>query len=224
MARPIVYNWIAADAQAVCLTQTLAAAGSLTINGTLSTGAAVNITGLSSQPPAVAVFDKLSRFVSIASANNLSAVNFTVTGTYNGATVSQTIAGPNGPAVVTTQLFQTVTSVTSSAAAAAVRVGTGQTGSTQWFSFNTYATGQPSTTVQVDVTGTITYTFEITMDDVNIIPEANISTFAPVGGMTNATTDSLASVENSYAYGRIRVSASTGAATLRAQIIQQGVV
>jgi hypothetical protein len=224
MARPIVYNWIAADAQAVCLTQTLAAAGSLTINGTLSTGAAVNITGLSSQPPAVAVFDKLSRFVSIASANNLSLVNFTVTGTYNGSTVSETIAGPNGPAVVTTQLFQTVTSVTSSAAAAAVRVGTGQTGYTQWFSFNTYATGQPNTTIQVDVTGVITYSFEITLDDVNTVPEASINAYTPIVAMTNATADALANTQYSYSYARIYVSASTGAATLKAQIIQQGVV
>lgn len=59
----------------------------------------------------------LATTVSLTSAANLSAINFTITGTdESGAVVSEVKAGPNANTVETTQTYQTVTSISANAA------------------------------------------------------------------------------------------------------------
>lgn len=108
-----------AAATAVCASQTPAGSGALTINGTMASGG-------------VAYFGQ-NRPVYITSAGNDSGRTFTIVGTYAPpggpvASVYQTatVTGANTSKVSTTALFNTVTSVTiSGAAAGAVTVGMG---------------------------------------------------------------------------------------------------
>jgi hypothetical protein len=223
MAKPVVYRWVAADPNAVCLLQDGNVGVPIVLNGTLTTAASPNITGLSSQPPSVAYFDKIARVVSISSLNDLH-VNFTITGTYNGSQVSETLLGPNIGTVNTTQVYNTVTSVSVDGPAVGLNIGTGHTGATQWFAANTYATGGFSTTVQVDVDGVIEYSFVATLDDVNAFPEDEISTYILIPTMVDATTTLLESTNIPFRYARIEIISSTGNADIIAAIMQQGIV
>lgn len=205
-----VYRWPAPSNVAVAALQTLVAAGNLSINGTF----AVSVNGGTSS----VTFNDYSRVVSLTSANNLSGVNFTVTGTLNGAVVSETIAGPNVGTVSTTQLFNTVTSISASAAAAAVSAGIGATGNTAWFNSDTYLQVS-AMTIQVVVTGAITYTFATTLDDVNTITAP--TSFAPIPTMLAATTNRLDAYFFPARYSNITVNSGTG--SLVATFLQQGV-
>ena len=68
----------------------------------------------------------LNSLITISSSNNLSAVSFTITGTdIDGNAQTETITGPSASGVVTsTNIFRTISQVSSNAAAAAVDVGT----------------------------------------------------------------------------------------------------
>lgn len=77
----------------------------LLINGSLASGGVATMTA--------------QQFVGLTSAGNLSAVNFTITGTDDqGRVISQTIAGPNANTVQTTLNYLTVTSIVPSATSA----------------------------------------------------------------------------------------------------------
>jgi hypothetical protein len=220
-----IYTWAAASTTAVCQLQTLAAAGSLIINGSLVTGTA----------PFIASFGTVSRTVSLTSANNLSAVNVTVAGTYQGAVVTSTIVGPSNSTVYTTQLYDTVTAVSTSAAVTALSVGSGTSGNTHWDQYDYYRP-YPSMSVQVVVTGTVSYAFQTTLDDVTVVttPFVNTGIIVPIGGAaTNAftwqTLMGAATATSQFAYFSYPVqysnvlvnSATTG--SLIVKLIQQGI-
>lgn len=210
MAHPIVYSWLAADTVGVANTQTLGAAGSLILDGTLLIA--------SSMRPYIS-FNGVSRTVSLTSVNNLGGVNFTITGYLNGTLQSETRVGPNNNTVYTTALFDTVTSITTSAAAAAVSAGSGTTGRTHWYDYNYHAT-VIGFTAQAVVTGTITYSFETTLDDVNTVAAPTVAT--PIAGMTAATTTQYAVYNNTMRYCCIHITAATDGA-LAITFLQQGI-
>ena len=82
--RPVIQSrqLDAADPNGIALDQQLGAAGDLTLNGAFVTAG-------------VAILDQ-QRHVELESAGNISATNFTVTGTdEQGRIISETIAGPN---------------------------------------------------------------------------------------------------------------------------------
>lgn len=117
--RSLSYTFPAGNATDVCLLQTLAAAGSLTLNGNL-----VNkVNGVMSFAN-----KGYSRSISLTSVNNLSGVNFTITGVQNNVVISETIAGPNNNTVYGAFIYDTITSITTNGAAAAVSVGSGWKG------------------------------------------------------------------------------------------------
>jgi len=89
--------------------QTLSGAGNFVLDGSQS--------GLASSG--------LNSFLTFASSNDLSSVSFTVTGTdINGNALSEVITGPTAGATVTsTNIFRTVTQISSNGAAANVDVG-----------------------------------------------------------------------------------------------------
>ena len=68
----------------------------------------------------------LNSFLSFSSSNDLSSVSFTVTGTdINGNALNEVITGPTaGGNVISTNIFRTVTQISSNAAAASVDIGT----------------------------------------------------------------------------------------------------
>lgn len=113
----------AADADGIATGQTLGGAGVLTLDGALVTGGVATLGA-----------DPVQRRVSLTSVGNLSAVNFTVTGTDGfGNTVEQTISGPNNTTVSTTLYFRTVVQVSADAAVAtAVSAGTDTQAATPW--------------------------------------------------------------------------------------------
>lgn len=118
-ASTITKSLIAAVSNGVALSQSLLAAGPLTINGSLAAGG-------------VATFDS-QRQVIITSAGDDSALTWTVIGTDdNGSGIKDSFAGQNG--VATSNLnFKTVTSlVGSGATAAAVTAGTNGVGASPW--------------------------------------------------------------------------------------------
>ncbi len=214
MARRVVFTWPAANATGVAALQTLVAASSLSING----GLAIPFNGIST--PNFVQFSGISRTISITSTNDLSAVHFTITGTYRNAPQTETRIGPNNATVLTTALFDTVTSVTTDAAAAAVSIGSGTTGQTHWKNSNFQST-VVNMSIEVVVTGTITYSFITTLDEVQRI--AAPTTFSPIAAMTAATTNQLGNYLNATAYSAIQITAAT-TGSLVATFIEQGIL
>lgn len=115
----VQYFWPVQDLQAVALTQTLGSAGSLTLNGTY----------VSPPSSTISFLDQgFVRNVSLTSVNNLSGVNFTVSGVQNTTLVTEIIAGPNNNTIYTTNAFDIISSISVNGAVAAVKAGTGLTG------------------------------------------------------------------------------------------------
>lgn len=218
MSRPVTIQWPVASTTAVCVAQGSAAAGALVINGGLA-----SVGG--------ATFPNIERTVSITSAG-VATVQFTITGTLRGTTVSETRTGPNATTVYTTQRFTTVTSVTVNGALAAnASVGTGLTGSTVWINSDYHRTNNALACL-VAVTATFNYTFQTTFDDPEFVAVPLL--FAPIEGVTvptipaatpmiGATTSILTNYTIPTHSSRILVNSSnaTGAATI--YFLQQGI-
>jgi len=191
----------AASANAICLSQTPAAAGALTLNGALV------VSG-------VAIMDN-SRRVLITAAGNESAKTFTVTGIgANGSTVSEIITGPNATTAQSVLDYKTVTSITISAAAAgAITVGTSGVGGSSWVVFDAFAPSFIS--LQCNVTGTINYTVQTTLND----PYDPITPVAPasvvwVNSSDSAVVGATATQQSNFLfcpiYARILINSGTG--------------
>lgn len=228
MGRKAIFNWPAQDTSAVAQAQTLGAAGNLIINGNLNSNGIVVFTGI-------------QRTVSLTSLGNLSGTNFTINGFLQGKSVTQTIAGPNVNTVYTTQLFDTVTSISANGAVGtAVNAGSGSTGNTAWLKYdswaNVYGFG-----VAVVVTNNITYSLQITLDDIHTVatPYAYIpsdwsgltaNNFGgvvveqqPYTGAGAPTYSAPVFVPVPFDYISVRVTASNTTGALTATMLQQGV-
>jgi len=211
MAQPRVYEWPATDSSAICGQQTMNAAGNLLINGTMASNGTV-------------VFPNYSRNVSIHSTANLTGVQFTVTGTFNGSiVVSDPVTGPNNTTVYTTEIFDSITQVHVDGGfdPDLVEIGTGQSGNTAWFNSN-YNSTVLGLAIQVSTLGEITYSFETTLDDVTTIRDDNdLAIFEPIQSMTDATVGDLVNYTTPSRYSRIDISSGSG--SLTATFLQQGI-
>jgi hypothetical protein len=199
----------AASANAICLSQTPAGAGALTLNGALVSGG-------------VAVLDTARR-VLITCAGNESTKTFTLTGTsYNGKVQSETLAGPNATTVQSVLDYKTVTSITISAAAAgAITVGTSGVASSRWLRLDNWAF--PQVGIQCDVSGTVNYTVQQTMDDpnnenVSMTPAAVNWVNHPDANLVGAT----ATLQGNYGYAPIyaRVTLNSGTGSVVMTLVQ----
>lgn len=141
----------AASANAICLSQTPAGAGALTLDGASISGG-------------VAVLD-VARRVLITAAGNESAKTFTITGTsYNDRVQSETVTGPNATTAQSVLDYKTVTSVTiSGAAAGAITVGTSGVASSRWVNLDSWSF--PQVAIQCSASGTVNFTVQQTLDD-----------------------------------------------------------
>jgi hypothetical protein len=215
MSATVTYQWTAADNAALAAIQSSGGAGSMILNGTLSTNVKTVVGAID--------LERNYRNVSLTSTQNNAAVNFTINGYFEKNPVSFTIAGPNNSTVETSavQLLTSVTSITSSGAINAVSAGTGHLGNISWFHCNNLATVM-ALCLTTAVTGTINYTFEATLDDIDTAPTLNV--FNPVPGMIAATTNLNGFVTQPFRFGAININSSTGAATLTARFLQQGIV
>ena len=222
MARPVVLTkaLTAASATAVCASQTLAAAGNLTINGSAASGG-------------VATLDTQRR-VLITSAGNDSGITFTVYGTNdNGGVIRQTITGGNAAGVATGLDFYTITRIyASGATAAGVTVGTNTVGSSRWVLFDPHLTA-PNLGLGLElVSGSGETSGEYTMDEVmlpSINPTVNLQgsdTAVPVvnaiSGLSNQTANAQSDLTQQIRAWRLTVNSGTGAWKLTG--IQGGII
>jgi hypothetical protein len=199
----------AASANCVSLSQTPGGAGPLAING-------------SAAAAGMATLDRPRRLL-FTCAGNETGKTATVSGTgSSGAPITESVNLPNASTVATTQDFGTVTQIIVSAGfSGAVTVGTSTTGSSRPIALDDY--GLPVVSLQVDVSGTVTYSVEATLNDPNgagyqgptqwpnWIPHPNL------GSQTTARQDSYAAKPKAV---RLTVTAGTGSATLT--LIQAG--
>ncbi len=213
--RPAIYNFIATDASYVCASQTLGAAGNLTIDGTGRNPQKYN--------GEVIIPGGFERQLTLTSAGNLSGVNFTITGlSMRGAAQTEVIAGPNATTITTTNYWKEIYRIAASAAVgSAITVGIGSVGQSNPF-ISDYYTTLDAISTQVDVTGTINYSAQVTLDN----PQTNASPLwfsHPVAALVGATTDQIGLLTMPIVSQRILVSSSAGG-SLIATIMQQGIL
>lgn len=201
----------AADANGICETQsgvtTLALDGALVVNG-------------------VAVLDAARR-VAITSDSVDNDKYFTVVGTSaSGNIQTEVLLGPDTATVYTNLDFKTVTSITASAAVTGnITVGTNDIASSPWVMFDPYAF--PQISLQCDVTGTVNYTVQQTLDDPN--STTNPTTAYNVVWFDNPDANLVAetvSRQGSYAIAPLyaRVTLNSGSGSVKSTFIQLGSV
>lgn len=224
MSRPTICNWTPVDFEAVCQTQNANGGDFLNLNGTFSVPSNIvqYLNGIP-ETPNVVVFPAMTRRIIISTFNDLTGVNFTINGTYNGQKITEVLAGPNNALSTSVNYFSTIENISVDADAIQFAIGTASTGYTAW---NLYNYNQPSynqVTVVVKVQGNITYNFVATLDDVTKMPANDIYTFDPTGGqMTNANNTRVASSSACVRYYAIYVSAADDNASLNVTFLAQG--
>jgi hypothetical protein len=206
--RPIVQTrqLAAGSNTSVAQDQQLAAAGDLILDGTLVVD---GVAQLGSQ-----------RQVRLESSGNISATNFTITGTdESGAIISETLAGPNATTIATELNFSTVTQIAAdSAFATNIEVGTNNVGASQTVPLDQYLTPF-NASLSVAITGTVDVTVEFTFDDVfGDFPGPHSWIAHP--DLTNITADADATFISPVSACRLLTNSGDGEAVLR--IIQAG--
>lgn len=207
LTRTLTLSLAAASANNIATTQTLVAAGNLTLNGSTVTSG-------------VATLDKARR-VLITSTNDDHLVNWTVTGTGdNGAVFSETLAGSNGSTSQTVHDFKTITRISADAALAGnVTVGTSSVGSTQPWVVDAWANPAEFGYV-ISVSGTVTYTIQSAVDDLS--PQWDINNNSPTwvtaidGSAGTALSGSLADKPCTM----LRLTVNSGTGTVTAKFLQ----
>lgn len=194
-------SYTIADGNGVAVAQQLASAGDLTL-----VSSTVTLT-----PP---------RYITFTSLGNLSGVNFTITGTApNGASQTETIAGPNANTVTSTMTFATITSIAADAAVGTdVEAGYTQSGYSAWWPLDIYTPNQV-TSISVNVSGTINYSVEYTNEDpfdnsIIQLPKAH-----PNAALTNGTADQTEFTTTLMRAVRFKVNSGDGIA--RVTVTQQ---
>jgi hypothetical protein len=196
----------AADPNGIAEDQQLGAAGDLALDGVLVTA---GVAELGAQ-----------RQVTLESGGNISAANFTITGTDDsGNIVEETIAGPNATTVATAVNFRTVTQIAVDASFGTdVEVGTNGVGASQEIPLDQNI-APFNVSLGIAVTGTIDVTSQFTFDDV----------FADASGphvwfdhtdQTNVTADDEAAIISPVK--AVRLLTNSGLGTARFEVLQAG--
>lgn len=138
----------------------------------------------------------LGRLLVITSGGNDTGITFTIVGVdQNGQAATEAVTGASGGAAVSTKYYTSVTSITpSGSVATTVTVGTRNTTASAALNvigLNPYA--RIGSTIQVDVSGTISYTVQMTYDDCqNGANPSNATFFATPASPTALTAQSAA--------------------------------
>lgn len=161
----------------------------------------------------------MPRRVIITSAGNDSAKTFTVRGTdWNGRTISETVTGANAGIAQSAYDYKTVTYVAISAAAAgAVKVGTNGVASSRPLILDSFANAP--TAIQTDVTGTVSYTVQQSLDNPAKVGYASMTWVDhPDTNVVAATADKQAN----YAYVPVatRLLLNSGTGSVKYTVIQ----
>lgn len=174
------------SANNIATSQTPGGAGNLTLNGST----VVN---------GVAVLDTARRVLfTPAGAEGTNSTIWTVTGTdWNNNTVSEMVAGVNNPSTVFTKYdYKTVTQIAvNKSQAGAVTVGTNGVASSAPIMLDNFAPAP--TSIQVTAHGTVNFTVQQTLDDLNVVGYVNATWLNhPDATLVGASS----SVQGNYAY------------------------
>lgn len=202
----------AADPDGICASQTLGAAGTLSINGALATAGVANLVS--------------QRRVVVVSDGDDSKRTATLYGTrQGGGTINEALALTNAGTATSVLDFLTVGTVSVDGKIAKnVTVGTSGTGSTPWTMPNFHLTPF-DLTLNTEVTSTVTYNIETTQDDYwtagksnyDVTPQPHV--YAVVTGATAAAQTVLDTAVTGY-----RFTITSGTGTLDVQATQAGIV
>lgn len=201
----------------ICLSQTPAGAGNLTLNGsTVVNGVAIldsNVNALPATSQRVVFFP--------AGAEGTNGTIWTITGTdWNGNAATETVTGVNNPSTAQSLYdYSTVTQITTNKAqAGAVTVGTNGVGSCRPIFLDLFAPAP--TALQVDVvTAPVNATVQQSLDDPNVLGYTSCNWIAhPDLNLVGLTGN----VQGNYAYlpRMIRILINSGAGTVRLTAIQ----
>lgn len=208
----------AAVANGISVSQSLGAAGNLTITGSLATGGVATLSSTNTR----------ARRVAIASAGNDSGITWTITGTDAWGNVqSETLAGANIGTAQSVRDYATVTKIRGSGATAStVTAGTSTVASTEWRVQDMFC-GTFNIGIQTQVTGTVNYSIEYTFDDPNagqfgsIAPNSNQPPIAEQHvSFTGVTAAATGSFTTPIFAARATINSGTG--TLAMQLVAAG--
>ena len=197
----------AADPNGICLDQQLGAPGNLALDGVFVTAG-------------VAVLD-VQRQVELESGGNISATNFTITGTdESGNIVEETIAGPNATTVATAVNFKTVTQIAADAAFATdVEIGTNGVGASQEIPLDQNVSPF-NVSLALIITLVVDVTVQFTFDDVFADNSGPFAWFDHTD-LTNILADSEATIVSPVK--AVRVLTNSGTGTCRFEVAQAGI-
>lgn len=202
-----------AVANNICLSQSPTHAAGFTLNGSLVSGG-------------VATLD-LPRRVLFTFAADESGHTITLTGTdLTGQVRSESIAGTAAGTVYSVLDYKTVTAIAiSSNSAGAITVGTNGIASSGWVAFDSYALA--AIALQADVSGTVNYTVQTTMDDpndpVSPVTPVNVAWFSSTdSGVVTATASKQSTFSFIPAYARVLLNSGSG--TVTTTFVQAGSV
>jgi hypothetical protein len=196
----------AADPNGIAEDQQLGAAGDLALDGVLVTD---GVAELGAQ-----------RQVTLESGGNISAANFTITGTDDsGNIVEETIAGPNATTVATAVNFRTVTQIAVDASFGTdVEVGTNGVGASQEIPLDQNISPF-AISLGIAVTGTVDVTSQFTFDDV-FADNSGPFTWFDHSDQTNIIADDEAAIISPVKAVRLLTNSGTG--TARFEVLQAG--
>ncbi|MFB3107456.1 MAG: hypothetical protein ACE1ZA_21390, partial [Pseudomonadales bacterium] len=161
------------------------------------------------------------RVVTFESAGDISAANFTITGTDDsGNPVTETIAGPNATTVATAVNFRTVTQIAVDAAFATdVEVGTSGVGASQEIPLDQNISPF-AVSLGLVITGTIDVTSQFTFDDV-FADNSGPHTWFDHTDQTNITANDEAALISPVK--AVRLLTNSGLGTARFEVLQAGI-
>jgi hypothetical protein len=195
----------AASDNCISVSQTPGAAGNLTITGTAATAG-------------VATLDTQRRVLLTFAASEVGHT-FVVYGTKQGGTsISETVAGTGIGTVATNQDFLTVTRVSISAAATgAINVGTNGVGSTDWQSIDTMRQPVNVAFQAVVGAGTVNYSIQTTVQDVNMLPSGTTYPTAFDSVVAAQATNQVGSITDPVSFFRLVINSGTDPVTFTYQ-------
>ena len=204
---------------AISLSQSLAAAGALLINGALAATVQAFPSGAQSTIANVLNAAGQSQPITITSAGNDSGLTWTISGTgYSGAPISETLAGGNAAAVTSLYNYATITSIKGSGATAStVTAGTGATQYGPWLIVgaqqNEFQTNVRAFIGTTQVPATATYNIQAT-SDINLMNQAG-GYADDIDTLATALTQNVSSYPNAPWHGYRLVVTAGGPVTLR---------
>ena len=191
----------------------VAGAGNLTLNGSLVTAG-------------VAILDTPRRILFTTTANETTKTILLAGANWAGDSISETVTLVNNSTVASVLDYKTVTSAYCSAALTGnLSLGTNGVGGSPWVMLDPWAL--PAVAVQINVSGTVNYTVQQTLDDPNV-PGTTMTpaTMTWVSSSDTNVVSATATQQTNYNFNPIfaRVLLNSGTGTVTATFLQASAV